>query len=78
MASALGQELEEGDILTPALTLGGAGVSGIPAEKFAAKNRCGAFFMCDKEWKPMTERALPAADGFAGASVIHPAKLMTK
>merc|ERR1712059_1162 len=47
-------------------------------KKFGGKNRWAGFFMCDKELKPMTERALPAADGFAGASVISPAKLLVK
>eukprot|EP00747_Dinoflagellata_sp_TGD_P160140 gnl/TRDRNA2_/TRDRNA2_177949_c2_seq25.p1 gnl/TRDRNA2_/TRDRNA2_177949_c2~~gnl/TRDRNA2_/TRDRNA2_177949_c2_seq25.p1 ORF type:complete len:865 (-),score=153.66 gnl/TRDRNA2_/TRDRNA2_177949_c2_seq25:354-2948(-) len=79
MATALGKKLENMDILVPALTVGGAGISGIPADRFLCDiERKPGFIMCDKEWKPMTERALLAADGFAGASVIQPGKLIRK
>eukprot|EP00747_Dinoflagellata_sp_TGD_P160148 gnl/TRDRNA2_/TRDRNA2_177949_c2_seq5.p1 gnl/TRDRNA2_/TRDRNA2_177949_c2~~gnl/TRDRNA2_/TRDRNA2_177949_c2_seq5.p1 ORF type:complete len:842 (-),score=140.68 gnl/TRDRNA2_/TRDRNA2_177949_c2_seq5:99-2624(-) len=79
MATALGKKLENMDILVPALTVGGAGISGIPADRFLCDiERKPGFIMCDKEWKPMTERALLAADGFAGASVIQPGMLIIK
>eukprot|EP00747_Dinoflagellata_sp_TGD_P160131 gnl/TRDRNA2_/TRDRNA2_177949_c2_seq17.p1 gnl/TRDRNA2_/TRDRNA2_177949_c2~~gnl/TRDRNA2_/TRDRNA2_177949_c2_seq17.p1 ORF type:complete len:849 (-),score=141.73 gnl/TRDRNA2_/TRDRNA2_177949_c2_seq17:354-2900(-) len=76
MAAALGQELQQGDILNPALTVGGAGISGIPVDRFAIQYQSSGFIMRDKEWKPMAERALLGADGFAGASVIQPGMLI--
>lgn len=77
LASAMGAEVEDGEIIIPALTVGPAGGSpGLcPLEKFQGTvQRLSPFFLADCP----VERVVPALEGFAGVSVITPAKLLAK
>ena len=80
MATALGQALEDGDIITPAVTVGGTGLSGLPLEKFRLGGDAmpAPYSLTDQEWRPIVERTLAGVDGFAGATVVHPAGLIKK
>eukprot|EP00747_Dinoflagellata_sp_TGD_P131977 gnl/TRDRNA2_/TRDRNA2_175036_c1_seq5.p1 gnl/TRDRNA2_/TRDRNA2_175036_c1~~gnl/TRDRNA2_/TRDRNA2_175036_c1_seq5.p1 ORF type:complete len:608 (-),score=99.38 gnl/TRDRNA2_/TRDRNA2_175036_c1_seq5:529-2352(-) len=86
MATALGQELDDSGIITPAVTVGGTGLSGLPLEKFhLLRNEKTEglswhhpYSLADQEWRPIVERTLAGVDGFAGATVVHPAGLIAK
>ena len=60
MASAMGQPLQDGEILVPAVTVGEAGQSGIPVEKYQWHGPRSPFIFADAQWQPLTERALPS------------------
>jgi len=77
LSTAMGQELEDGEIITPAVTVGPQ-VSGLPAEKFSFKNRFSPFFLTDGEFRPFTERLVLGAEDAESVTVIQPAKLLGK
>eukprot|EP00930_Biecheleria_cincta_P067357 TRINITY_DN5389_c0_g1_i1.p1 TRINITY_DN5389_c0_g1~~TRINITY_DN5389_c0_g1_i1.p1 ORF type:complete len:508 (-),score=98.38 TRINITY_DN5389_c0_g1_i1:202-1725(-) len=78
MGTAMGQELQDHEILTPAVTVGSK-ASGIPAQKFNSQCPWSPFFLTGKDLKPLApERLIAAADGFDGATVIQPANLIMK
>lgn len=66
-----GVDLEDGEILLPAVTVGpGAGNKALPAvEKFSTSPFISRGF-------PNYERVIPVADDFAGVSLIMPTKLL--
>jgi len=59
MKSALGQELDDGSILFPSLTVGSSTFPGnIPEEKYKGDTPGRPFFLHNHEWKPMIDRVL--------------------
>ena len=77
LASALGQELEDGELIAPAMTVG-TQLTNVPVQKFSATSPASPFFLTDQDFKPLTERLLPSVDGFDGATLVVPAKLMQR
>lgn len=77
LESAMGQPLENGEIITPAVTLGRAG-SGIPPEKFNTSSKFMPFFLRDEAGDPMIDRLIPAVKGVRDVSIIQPAKLLSR
>eukprot|EP00931_Biecheleriopsis_adriatica_P049684 TRINITY_DN28743_c0_g1_i2.p1 TRINITY_DN28743_c0_g1~~TRINITY_DN28743_c0_g1_i2.p1 ORF type:complete len:476 (-),score=78.02 TRINITY_DN28743_c0_g1_i2:67-1494(-) len=78
MSTAMGQELDDNEIMVPAVTVGSK-VTGIPPQKFNCKNRWSPFFLTGKDLKPLApERLIVGADGFDGATVIMPMKVLIK
>lgn len=77
LSTAMGQDLEDGEIITPAVTVGPA-VSGLPVEKFSFKNRYSPFFLTNEAFQPLTERLVLGAEDAVSATVIQPAKLLGK
>ena len=70
LSSAMGQELQDSSIISPAVTVGAAGKAGIPLRKFNVfedehgKFSLGKFFLLDADMRPMTERALPGKNAW--------------
>jgi len=73
LSTALGQSLEDREIIQPVVTLGGDGLSGIPKEKFHPK-----FIVADREGNLLTERSIPGAAGCPKVSIIQPSRLLRK
>ena len=71
--TALGKESTDGEVITPAVTVGTEG-GRVPLAKF--KQNAGkktALFLTDKEWQPLKDRVIP---GSAEVTLIQPAKLL--
>jgi len=86
-ATALGETLEEHECIGVALTVvpdGGNSVSeqfgsGLPRDKFAAcKSRWSPFALSDSRCEAKVERIVLGGSGGASASLIMPAKLLTR
>mmetsp|Transcript_133685 Transcript_133685/g.260313 ORF Transcript_133685/g.260313 Transcript_133685/m.260313 type:complete len:691 (-) Transcript_133685:205-2277(-) len=75
LSTAMGQDLEDGEILTPAVTVGPQ-VAGLPVEKFSFKNRFSPFFLTDAAFQPLTERLVLGTEDAVSATLIQPAKLL--
>jgi hypothetical protein len=73
LSTALGKELTDGEVITPAVTVGteGARVALAKFKQNAGKKT--AFFLTDKEWQPLKDRVIP---GRAEVTLIQPAKLL--
>jgi len=73
LSTALGSSLEDGEVITPSVTVGTKG-GGVPAAKFKQnKGKKTAFFLTGKDWQPLTDRVIP---GSAEVTLVHPAKLL--
>ena len=72
LSTALGKELTDGEVITPAVTVGTEG-GRVPLAKFlqdaGKKTR---LFLTDKDWQPLKDRVIP---GSAEVTLIQPAKL---
>lgn len=78
MGTAMGQELQDNEILVPAVTVGSK-PTGLPLKKFNSQCPWSPFFLTGKDLKPLSpERLIAGADGFDGATVIQPAGLLKK
>ena len=80
LKSAMGQELVNGEIIAPAVTLGSAKTqgSGIPKTKFNCASDKSPFFLRDDTFEPLVERVLPAARAAKDVTLIQPGKLLQK
>ena len=77
MSTAMGQDLADGEILAPALSIG-ASTSGLPVSKFCVKHgQLSRHFLSNSQFEPLTERLIPRAH-FGGASIIMPGQLLQK
>jgi len=79
LKSAMGQDLANGEIIAPAVTLG-KGESAIPTSKFNCTSKRSPFFLRDDSFDPMVQRTLPGAGSSRSDNVtlIQPAKLISR
>merc|ERR1711879_386988 len=76
LSNALGQELQDGDIVTPCVSLGAP--SGIPLEKFSpARSKWSPLCLSDDKNVSKVERVVPADGGCSGC-LIQPGLLFQK
>jgi len=78
-AKALGQELETGDIMTTAVTVGSETCKSLEEEKFvAAQNKWSSLVLSDTNFKAMTQRLILTDGSREDCTLISPAKVLMK
>lgn len=78
LSTAMGQTLEDSEILFPSLTVGNViEEKAVPIQKFISNGQDTRFFMTDQSWKPLARRAIPG-EGNEAVTVITPAKLLVR
>merc|ERR1712039_269804 len=75
MSTAMGQELEDDEILCGALTVGGT--CNVPASKFNHKGADTPYVFTDEDNVPLYQRVIPAEDN-QSRTIIMPANLIRK
>jgi len=76
LSTAMGQSLQEKDILVPSLSVGAAAALDPALYVSAGKGKTAAFFLSNSEMSPVNHRCLPGKNG-VGVTVCMPGKTLT-